>query len=82
MPFGLKNAPTIFSRVVVVVFKEYIHKFLEVYFEEWTVFGLLKKHVANGGVAQLAKLNGEVMLTLVNGSRLNLYRDNPPSYLA
>ncbi len=42
MPFGLKNALVIFSRVVVVVFKEYIHKFLEVYFDDWTVFGLLK----------------------------------------
>ena len=45
MPFELKNAPTIFSRLVVVVFKEYIHKFVEVYFDDWTVFGLLKKHV-------------------------------------
>ena len=45
MPFGLKNAPAIFSRVVVVVLKEYIHKFLEVYFDDWTVFRLLKKHV-------------------------------------
>ena len=34
MPFGLKYAPTIFSRVVVVVFKEFMHKFLEVYFDE------------------------------------------------
>jgi len=30
MPFGLKNAPTIFSKVVVVAFKEFIHNFLEV----------------------------------------------------
>ena len=45
MPFGLKNAHVIFSRVVVVVFKEYIHKFVEVYFYDWTVFGLSKKHV-------------------------------------
>lgn len=45
MPFGMKNAPAIFSRVVVVVFKEYIHTFLEVYFDDWIVFGLLKKHV-------------------------------------
>jgi len=30
MPFGLKNAPAIFSCVVVVAFKEFIHKFLEV----------------------------------------------------
>ena len=45
MPFGLKNAPTIFSRVVVAIFKEFIHKFLEVYFDDWTIFGLMDKHV-------------------------------------
>ena len=27
------------------VFKEFIHKFLEVYFDDWTVFGLMDKHV-------------------------------------
>jgi len=42
MSFGLKNAPTIFSRVVVAAFKEFIHKFVEVYFDDWTVFGLVK----------------------------------------
>ena len=47
MPFGLKNAPTIFSRVVVSSFKEFIHKFLEVYFDDWTNFGLLKDHIAS-----------------------------------
>ena len=45
MPFVLKNAPSIFSTVVVAVFKEFIHKFLEVYFDDWTVFGLMDKHV-------------------------------------
>jgi len=29
MPFGLNNAPAIFSRVVVGTFREFIHKFLE-----------------------------------------------------
>ena len=47
MPFGLKNAPAIFSRVVVAVFKEYIHKFLEVYFDDWTIFGLIDKHISD-----------------------------------
>jgi hypothetical protein len=45
MPFGLKNEPTIFSRVVIAAFKEFIHLFLEVYMDGWTVFSLLKDHV-------------------------------------
>lgn len=34
MPFGLKNAPAIFLRVVIVAFTEFIHKFLEFYFDD------------------------------------------------
>ena len=45
MPFGLKNAPVVFSRIVVVIFKYFIHKLLEVYFDDWTVFGLVKDHI-------------------------------------
>ena len=46
MPFGLKNVPAIFSHVVIAEFKDFIHKFLDVYFDDWTVFGLVKHHVA------------------------------------
>jgi hypothetical protein len=45
MSFGLKNAPTIFSKVVVIAFKDFIHKFLEVYLDDWTIFSLLKDHL-------------------------------------
>jgi hypothetical protein len=45
MPFGLKNAPAIFSRVVVEAFKEFLHKFLEAYFDDWTIFSLLQNHI-------------------------------------
>jgi hypothetical protein len=45
IPFGLKNAPTIFSRVVIATFKEFINQFLEVYLDDWTVYRLLKDHV-------------------------------------
>jgi hypothetical protein len=45
MPFGLKNAPTMFSKVVVAMFKEFIHKFLEVHLDDWMVFSLLKDHI-------------------------------------
>jgi hypothetical protein len=45
MPFGLKNAPAIFSRVVIATFKEFIHQFLEVYLDDQTIYSLLKDHV-------------------------------------
>jgi hypothetical protein len=45
MPFGLQNAPTSFSRVVIASFKESIHHFLEVYMDDWTVYSLLKDRV-------------------------------------
>ena len=47
MPFGLKNAPAMFSRVVISTFKEFIHKFLEVYIDDWTMYGLLKDHISS-----------------------------------
>ena len=39
MSFGLKNALAIFSRVVVDAFKYFIQKFLQVYMDDWTVYG-------------------------------------------
>jgi hypothetical protein len=45
MSFGLKNSLAIFSRVVVEAFKEFLHKFLEAYFDDWIVFSLLKNHI-------------------------------------
>lgn len=45
MSFGLNNVPVIFSPAVITAFKEFIHKFLEVYFGDWTVFGLVNLHV-------------------------------------
>jgi hypothetical protein len=46
IPFGLKNAPTFFSRIVIEPFREFIHKFIEVYMDDWMVYSLLKEHVA------------------------------------
>ena len=45
IPFGLKNAPAIFSRIVVAYFKEFTHKFLEDYFDNWTIYELIKDHI-------------------------------------
>jgi hypothetical protein len=45
MSFGLNNSQAIFSRVVFEAFKEFLHKFLEAHFDDWTVFSLLKNHI-------------------------------------
>jgi hypothetical protein len=44
-PFGFKNSPTMFSKVVVEAFKDFLHKLLEAYFDDWTVFSLMKDHI-------------------------------------
>ena len=44
MPFGLQNAPTVFSRIVVKAFQEYIYKTMAVYFDDWTIYSMLKDH--------------------------------------
>ena len=45
MSFDLSNSHVIFFGIVVVAFKEFIHKFLKVYFYEWKVNGLIKNHI-------------------------------------
>ena len=47
MPFGLKNAPMVFSWVVLAAFKDFIQKFLKVYMDDCTVYGLIKDHLEN-----------------------------------
>lgn len=47
MSFGLKNSSRIFSNVVIMALKEFIHKLFELYFDYWTVFRLVKRHVAS-----------------------------------
>ena len=44
MPFGLKNAPIVFSRIVVKTFQEDIYKTMIVYFDDWTIYSMLKGH--------------------------------------
>ena len=47
IPFGLKNALAIFSRVFVDAFKYFIQKFLQVYMDDWKMYGLIKYHLEN-----------------------------------
>jgi hypothetical protein len=38
------------------------------------------KHITEGEATSLAKLDGTMMPTMVNGSRLKLYRNSQPHY--
>ena len=44
MPFGLKNAPIVFSRIVIKAFQEYLYKTMVVYFHDKIVYSLLIEH--------------------------------------
>lgn len=45
IPSGLKNALAIFIRIMINAFKDCIHDFLEVYLDDWIVYGLVKYHI-------------------------------------
>jgi hypothetical protein len=45
IPFGLKNSLAVFSRIAIATFREFIHKFVEVYMNDWTMYILLKEHI-------------------------------------
>lgn len=45
MPFGVNNALVFFSRIVIKEFQEYLYKTMEICFNDWTVYNLLKEYV-------------------------------------
>jgi hypothetical protein len=45
MLFGLKNTPTVVFRIMVKEFQEYIYKTMAVYFDEYTIYNILKYHI-------------------------------------
>ena len=61
---------------LVLLYDSKFAKFLGKYSMHWLGPDEVK-HVTNVGAVQIVKLNGEVFPTMVNWSRLKLYRDNP-----
>ncbi|KAL2624023.1 hypothetical protein R1flu_008268 [Riccia fluitans] len=45
MPFGLKNAPSTFQRVVTTAFKEYLNDFMQTYLDDFIVYGSRTDHL-------------------------------------
>jgi len=45
MPFGLCNAPTTFQRANIEAFREYIGKFMQVFLDDFTIYGKVANHL-------------------------------------
>ncbi len=45
MPFGLCNALATFQKVVTNTFKEYLNKFMQVFLDNFSVYGSKKDHL-------------------------------------
>jgi hypothetical protein len=45
MPFGLYNASTIFQKIVTKTFKPYLNKFMQVFLDDFSVYGDKKDHL-------------------------------------
>jgi len=45
MQFGLCNAPTTFQKMVTKTFKEYLNKFMQVFLDNFSVYGSKKDHL-------------------------------------
>ncbi|KAL0358206.1 UNVERIFIED_CONTAM: Retrovirus-related Pol polyprotein from transposon.6 [Sesamum calycinum] len=52
MPFGLCNAPATFQRCMVNIFSDYVEQFIEVFMDDFTVYG----NSFNGCLNKLAKV--------------------------
>jgi hypothetical protein len=45
MLFGFNNSLEVFSQIVISEFRDFIHKFLEVYLDDWMVYSILKEYI-------------------------------------
>jgi hypothetical protein len=45
MPFGLCNAPVTYQRLVITAFQEYLHKFIELFLDNFCVYSTKVNHV-------------------------------------
>ena len=46
MPFGLCNAPATFQRCMMVIFADFLHKFLAIFVDDFTIYSQQQEHLA------------------------------------
>ena len=66
MPFGLCNAPATFQRAVLAIFADLVHDCVEVYMDDFLVYGNSFEHALEN-IAKVLKRCIEANLSLSNG---------------
>ncbi len=44
MPFGMKNEPPTYERVVTKAFKEYLDNFIKIFLDDFTLYNDMESH--------------------------------------
>ncbi|PIN01369.1 DNA-directed DNA polymerase [Handroanthus impetiginosus] len=63
MPFGLCNAPATFQRCMVSIFSDYVESIIEVFMDDFTVYGIILGHIVSGKGIEVDKAKIEVIKT-------------------
>jgi hypothetical protein len=45
MPFGVKNGPSTFYKVVSIAFREYLDQFMKIFSDDFTVYNDMKSYL-------------------------------------
>ncbi len=45
MPFGVKNGPPTFQRIVSRTFKEYLNQFMKIFLDDFMVYNDMESHL-------------------------------------
>ncbi|KAK8504669.1 hypothetical protein V6N12_046918 [Hibiscus sabdariffa] len=64
MPFGLCNAPATFQRCMVSIFSDFIEKGIEVFMDDFTVYGLILGHIVSSNGITVDPAKTDVIRTL------------------
>ncbi|CAL9021144.1 unnamed protein product [Prunus brigantina] len=61
MPFGLCNAPATFQRCMLAIFSDMIERFIEVFMDDFSVFGVVLGHVISSKGIEVDKAKIDII---------------------
>ncbi|KAK9174912.1 hypothetical protein WN944_026916 [Citrus x changshan-huyou] len=64
MPFGLCNAPAIFQRYMLSIFSNMVERFLEVFMDDFSIFGIVLGHIISSKGIEVEKVKVDLISNL------------------